>query len=97
MPDISNEALNEVEQALDPMNADFWQSEAPWELFRSDLVLTVKHTLTEPTCPMATIDFELDRAPTRLKISYHGDTVQEAIDGAMRLALARLRAEREVK
>jgi hypothetical protein len=79
---------------LDPMKSDEWQRLAPWDKYRSDLTLTVSHTLTEPTCPTATVEFELpERAGKKVIASYHGNTIKEAIDGALLAASVWLTAE----
>lgn len=81
-------------ETLDAMDTAAWQEAAPWGEFKSDLILTVHHTLTEPTCPTARVEFELKHGG-KLNVCCHGNTIQEAIDAALSAALARLRAERE--
>lgn len=66
--------------AVDPQVYEDWAKLAPWEVFKSDLELTLHHVLTEPTCPTARISFELpDRAGTTHVATASGDTVEEAI------------------
>lgn len=76
---------------IDPNNYEDWSSLAPWDVFYSDLVITVHHTLTEPTCPSAKIAFELpDRAGTEVVAHCHGDTIKEAISRVIAEAKERL-------
>lgn len=68
-----------------------WSDLAPWGLYGSDLVIRVHHVLTEPTCPVATISFELPkRAGIERVASGLGDTVEEAIQVAVKAAKERL-------
>jgi len=76
---------------LDPNNYGEWSRLAPWEVFYSDLVITIHHTLTEPTCPSVKISFELpERAGTDVVAHCFGDTIEEAIARATAVAKERL-------
>jgi hypothetical protein len=76
---------------VDPNNYAQWADLAPWDVFGSDLVLTVDHILTEPTCPSAKIAFELpERAGTDVVAHCVGDTVEEAIARAVAEAKGKL-------
>jgi len=73
-------SLNDVE----PQNYADWASLAPWDVFFSDLVLTVHHILTEPTCPSVKIAFEMpERAGTDVLAHGCGNTLEEAIANAV--------------
>ena len=68
-----------------------WTDLAPWDLYGSDLVIRLEHILTEPTCPVATVSFELpERAGIGRVASGSGDTVEEAIQAAVAAAKERL-------
>ena len=69
---------------VDPQNYTDWTILAPWDVFFSDLVLTVHHILTEPTCPSVKIAFEMpERAGTDVLAHGCGDTLEEAIATAV--------------
>lgn len=57
-----------------------WTYEIPWDSRRGELILEVRHTLTEPTCPTATIKWETSG---ECVCSVHGNTVEEAIESAL--------------
>ncbi len=78
---------------VNPNDYEEWSSLAPWDVFFSDLELTVHHTLTEPTCPTAKIAFELpERAGTHVVAQCLGNTIEEAIARAVAVAKERLPA-----
>ena len=55
-----------------------------WDKYQSDLSLVVHHILTEPTCPVVTVRFELpDRAGIDIITQVHSDTIEEGIKVAM--------------
>lgn len=57
---------------------------APWEVWHSDLIITIEHVLTEPTCPTATISFELLNDDKMKRIcSGIGNSIEEAIQNAV--------------
>ena len=69
---------------VDPQNYTDWTILAPWDVFFSDLVLTVHHIPTEPTCPSVKIAFEMpERAGTDVLAHGCGDTLEEAIATAV--------------
>jgi hypothetical protein len=73
------------------MDDAFWSDLAPYGLFKSDLVLSVHHLLTEPTCPTVTVRFEMpDRARTDIVASAHRDTVEDAIAAVLAEAKIKL-------
>lgn len=61
-----------------------------WEQYRSDIILRIEDVLTEPTCPVAIVEFELDRAPFKTISAVHADTIEEAIRRATDAAVERL-------
>lgn len=61
-----------------------------WEQYRSDIVLRVESVLTEPVCPVAIVEFELDRAPFKRISCCAADTIDEAIKLAIDDAIVRL-------
>lgn len=61
-----------------------------WEVFKSDIILRVEYILTEPVCPVCYIEFELDRAPTKILAGCFGNTIEEAINNASKKAIERL-------
>ncbi len=61
-----------------------------WEQYRSDVVLRVESVLTEPVCPVAVVEFELDRAPFKRISCCAADTIDEAIKLAIDDAIIRL-------
>jgi hypothetical protein len=62
------------------MDYDEWSKLAPWSRFQSDLVLTIHHLLSEPTCPTARISFEIPaRAGYETIAVCCGDSVEEAV------------------
>ncbi|MBW3243710.1 hypothetical protein KUV57_13640 [Epibacterium sp. DP7N7-1] len=68
-----------------------WADLAPWGLYGSDLVIRIEHILTEPTCPVATVSFEIpERAGIDRVASGIGNTVEEAIQAAITAAKERL-------
>lgn len=69
------------------MDTDHWARLAPWRLYKSDLILTVSHILTEPTCPTVFVRFEMpERAGIDLISSGSGDTIDEAVAVALERA-----------
>lgn len=84
-----------MDDAPDAMTVAAWQALAPWSEFRSDLVLTVTHVLTEPTCPIARVEFELERSGVKLNVACFGNTIQEAVENALKSAVNALRKARE--
>ena len=71
-------------------NHEFWVDLAPWGKYNSDVIITVDHVLTEPTCPMASVEFELDRCGIKSIAYGGGNTFEEAINDAVTKAIARL-------
>ena len=61
-----------------------------WDQYKSDIVLRIEAVLTEPVCPVATIEFELDRAPFKQIACCAGNTIEEAIMFATDRAIERL-------
>jgi hypothetical protein len=61
-----------------------------WDQYRSDIVLRIEAILTEPVCPVAIIEFELDRAPFKQISCCVGNTIEEAIHLATDRAIERL-------
>lgn len=72
-------------------NNEFWCDLAPWDKYKSDVILVVHHILTEPVCPTVEVKFELERCPIQHISSGSGDTVHEAIDDAVRKAVQKLK------
>lgn len=68
----------------DVTNTEKWGSVAPWEKYKSDLVLEVHHVLTEPTCPTAIVRFEMpERAGKDVISRADCNTVEDAINVAL--------------
>lgn len=61
-----------------------------WDQYQSDIVLRIEAVLTEPVCPVAIIEFELDRAPFKQISCCAGNTIEEAIQLAADRAIERL-------
>tara|TARA_Y100000815_G_scaffold71198_1_gene60036 strand:+ start:83 stop:343 length:261 start_codon:yes stop_codon:yes gene_type:complete len=77
---------------LTPNDPDIWTTLAPWDKYKSELVLTVHHILTEPVCPQAKIEFEIpQRAGLKTVATASGNTVEEAIALVMKRAEVALR------
>lgn len=61
-----------------------------WDQYQSDIILRIESILTEPVCPVAIIEFELDRAPFKQISCCAGNTIEEAIVLATDRAIERL-------
>ena len=65
-----------------------------WPRFNSDLLLNVSTILTEPVCPVATIRFEFpENAGMDIVASAVGNTIEEAIENAVALAMIKLKED----
>lgn len=62
---------------------------ALWDRTKTDWLLTLSHSLTEPTCPTAVIRCE-DKSQKWQRWRYDADTVDEAINGVIDVAYAAL-------
>lgn len=71
---------------------EFWANLAPWEKYKSDVVIKAHHILTEPVCPTVTIEFELSRCPIGYIAGAYTDTIEEAIEKATNKAIEKLTA-----
>ncbi|MBO9428637.1 hypothetical protein [Sulfitobacter sp. R18_1] len=75
----------------DATDYDGWSKLAPWDKYKSDLILTVHHVLTEPVCPTASVSFEIpERAGVRRLATCCGDSVEEAVHLALQAARGKL-------
>jgi len=82
-PNKRMRSANKMDE-VDPRKYADWARLAPWDVFFSDVVLTVHHILTEPTCPSVKIAFEMpERAGTDVLAHGCGDTLEEAIANAV--------------
>ncbi|MEP3667056.1 MAG: hypothetical protein ABJN42_10030 [Roseibium sp.] len=73
------------------MDTGLWGKLAPYDLFHSDVILTVSHILTEPTCPTVFVRFELpERAGMDVIASANGDTIEASISEALSRAREKL-------
>jgi hypothetical protein len=71
-------------------NHTFWAELAPWDKYYSDVQLIVDHVLTEPLCPTATVKFELSRCPIQVIASSNANTIEDAIQDAVKCAVEKL-------
>lgn len=69
---------------------EFWSDLAPWEKYYSDIIIEIDHVLTEPTCPYAIVRFELKRCPIGRIASSSGETIEDAVNTAINLAVKQL-------
>lgn len=74
---------------VEELMESFSDFEEYWDQYKSDLCLRVDACFTEPTCPSATVYFELDRAPLKTVATAWGNSVDEAINNAVAAAKER--------
>jgi len=72
-----------------------WFELSQYDKFNSEIELRVSYILTEPVCPVATIQFEDDTrgAPFKVISTGTGNTIEQAIEIATIKAVERLREE----
>lgn len=72
--------------------AEMWGILAPYEKYKSDLVLELHHILTEPVCPKAIVRFERPEfSGVNVLSIVVADTAEQAITQAIDEAQTKLR------
>ena len=69
------------------MDIPDWTYRIPWVASRGELVLKVRHILTEPVCPSVSLEWETSG---EVLCRFSGDTIDEGVEAAIGWAVENL-------
>ncbi len=69
------------------MDIPDWTNDIPWDTTRGELLLEVRHILTEPTCPTVILKWETSG---EVLCRFDHDTIERGVDAAIAWAKANI-------